>query len=451
MPATFASGSEADWLAVLAVHLDGYLNVLRAALPIMAAARHGSILGVTSGSGWRPADTGAYGCAKRAVASLSWQLGAAAPPGVVINAMSPIAVTRMVTAALARSSPARGQGSAPAATGGLSLGSMPAPDELGPLGAHLVDEAFSWCRGKVIFAAGSEVAVVDPPRLIEAVRFERARSPAHVLEAFTTDALVRAETSQLSGGGSNPRFGPIFDGPTNGELPATPAATCVVVSDRPELSASVAGALERRGLASHVIRAGDATSTFRGAADALAAAIEDLGPVDAVVVAMAARAEHHGVTVRWEDVLAEHAGIVEEVHCDASWARAVADYAARAERPVRLVTLTDATTAGGRSRAQAAAQLARAASKATSERVGAFAVAVETRDRAPELGELAAHLVGSVAALALGGAELVAGAGWFGLRSHPRPGGTVTFGGPDIPEWFDDVLRGLVGPEGGTR
>ena len=60
---------------MLAVHLEGYLNVLDAALPLMAAAGHGRILGVTSGSGWRAADAGAYSCAKRAVAALTWQLG----------------------------------------------------------------------------------------------------------------------------------------------------------------------------------------------------------------------------------------------------------------------------------------------------------------------------------------------------------------------------------------
>ena len=62
---------------MLEVHLDGYRNVLAAALPIMAAAGRGSVLGVTSGSGWRAGDAGAYGCAKRAVASLTWQIGAA--------------------------------------------------------------------------------------------------------------------------------------------------------------------------------------------------------------------------------------------------------------------------------------------------------------------------------------------------------------------------------------
>ena len=67
----FAHGAEQDWLAVLAVHLGGYLNVLDAALPLMAAAGHGRILGVTSGSGWRAADAGAYSCAKRAVAAIT--------------------------------------------------------------------------------------------------------------------------------------------------------------------------------------------------------------------------------------------------------------------------------------------------------------------------------------------------------------------------------------------
>jgi NAD(P)-dependent dehydrogenase (short-subunit alcohol dehydrogenase family) len=98
----FAQGTEEDWLAVLAVHLGGYLNVLDAALPLMAAAGHGHVLGVTSGSGWRAADAGAYSCAKRAVAALTWQLGRRRRRGVTVNAMSPIAATRMVAAALER-------------------------------------------------------------------------------------------------------------------------------------------------------------------------------------------------------------------------------------------------------------------------------------------------------------------------------------------------------------
>ena len=82
-PTSYTGGSDRDWHEVLAVHLDGYRNVLGAAMPLMAAAGRGHILGVTSGSGWRAADTGAYGCAKRAVAALTWQLGRHAPDGVI--------------------------------------------------------------------------------------------------------------------------------------------------------------------------------------------------------------------------------------------------------------------------------------------------------------------------------------------------------------------------------
>ncbi|MFZ2239437.1 MAG: SDR family NAD(P)-dependent oxidoreductase, partial [Gordonia amarae] len=44
-PTGFATGSDADWRDVLSVHLDGYRNILGAALPLMAAAGRGHILG----------------------------------------------------------------------------------------------------------------------------------------------------------------------------------------------------------------------------------------------------------------------------------------------------------------------------------------------------------------------------------------------------------------------
>jgi NAD(P)-dependent dehydrogenase (short-subunit alcohol dehydrogenase family) len=417
-PTNFADGTEADWRAVLEVHLDGYRNVLAAALPLMVAAGYGRILGVTSGSGWRgTVDAGAYGCAKRAVASLTWQLGRAAPPGVVVNAVSPIAVTRMVTAALERAGAAAGNKAA-----GPLFGSMPEPEALGPIAAHLVGDDFSWCSGEVIFAAGSEVARVEPPGLLEVVRTDDAVSIAHALEAVSAKTWVPAEASQLSGGGSNPRLGSIYEPPTD-DLPPAAVSTCAVVADSAEVGAAITAALEARGV------------------KCMTAASLDGLEVDGVVVALAGGAA--SAASGWEAILAEHAGIVDGIHADAMWARAVADYAAANDRPVRLVTVTDAVTAGGRSRAQAAAQLARTARKTTKDRVAAFSISVEAADTAAA--ELAAHLVCSPDAVALSGAELVAGDGWFGLRSHPRPTASVSFAGPAIPGWFDDTLRSIIG------
>ncbi len=434
----FAQGTEEDWLAVLEVHLGGYLNILEAALPLMAQAGHGTVLGVTSGSGWRSADAGAYSCAKRAVAGLTWQLGRQPPLGITVNAMSPIAATRMVAAALERAR----QAGRTSGGGGISFVGMPGPEDLGPLGAYLVDPLFGWCSGEVVFAGGSEVAIVERPRLMEVVRSEGATSLERVLEAFVPRALARSEANQTSDGGGNPRFGPIFSEPAPDQIASPEVRSCVLVSDRPRLVAAIAAALEKRSIKCHRM---DLVGGFPASANALTSAVEAFGPADAVVVAPAGRASVSQAE-GWQQVLEDHRGIVEQIHTDAGWARAVADYSASAARPVHLVSLTDALTSGGRSRAQASAQLARAAKGATGGSVTAFAVSIEEleSEAAPAAGALVAFLLAEPESKVLAGAELAVGSGWLGLRSHPRPLASVTYGGPEIPDWLDGTLRQIV-------
>jgi len=438
----FGQGTEEDWLAVLAVHLEGYLNVLTAALPLMAAAGYGRILGVTSGSGWRAADAGAYSCAKRAVAALTWQLGRQAPSGVTVNAMSPIAATRMMASALERARKAGQSGG-----GGISFLSVAGPEDLGPFGAHLVGEGFGWCSGQVLFAGGAEAAVIDEPRLIEVVRTDHVVSLARLLDVVIPGAFAKVENLQTSTGGSNSRFGSVFDEPAPPEVAPTQARCCLVVSDRPGMAKSLIAALEARSIQCHQI---EPARGFGPAADALNAAVDVIGPIDAVVVAPAGGRSTANPGEGWGRVLAEHGGIVEDIHTDAGWARAAADYAARAGHPVQLATLIDATTTGGRSRAQASAQHARVAAAATEGRVTAFAASVEAPEEVAgqPAGALVAHLFSHSEASALAGAELVVGDGWIGLRSHPRPIGSLTYGGPALPDWLDGTLREIVAATG---
>ena len=437
----FAQGTEEDWLALLSVHLGGYLNVLEAALPLMAAAGHGHVLGVTSGSGWRAADAGGYSAAKRAVAALTWQIGRQTPPGVTVNAMSPIANTRMVAAALER---ARAAGRA-GGGGGLSLSSIPGPENLGPLGAHLVSDDFGWCSGQVLFAGGSEVAVVDRPRLLEVVRTDGVASVEGVLQAVIPRAFVKAEQAQASDGGSNPRFGPIFDEPPAAEAGRAqiPVTSCAIVSDRPVIAAAITTVLEAHAIVCHHV---EAAPGFADAATALQSVVDRSAPVDALVVALAGRAPSGSPRAGWEHVLADHRGMVGRLHADAAWTRAAADYAASADRPVRLLVLTDATTPSGRSRAQASAQLARVAAGATKGRVTAFGVSVEAPEEiaGPSTGELVFQLLCNPNAAELDGAELAVSGGWIGLRSHPRVVGSIVYGGPSVPSWLDVALRDMV-------
>lgn len=471
-PTGFGRGSEEDWRAVLDVHLNGYLNVLSAALPIMAAAGRGTIVGVTSGSGWRAADAGAYSRAKRAVASLTWQLGRHTPPGVTVNAMSPIAATRMVMGALSRagapdtartqaapspsaSRPAPpgqaapsqpppvqappGQAApAPGTTGGLSLASMPDPSELGPIGAHLAAKQFGWCNGRVLFAAGSEVAVVDQPRLLEVLSTEAPASLGQLLADAIPRALAPAESAQAYQGGSNARFGDAFSEADGQAAPATDVRSCAVVANRADGADwidDVIAALEERSIACHRL---DFASGFEAAAHALATVA---GGIDAVVVAL--RGGPAGAAgPPWQRILDEHRGLVDGIYADSTWARAAADTARASGRPVRLVTLTDATTSAGVSRAQAAAQAARVASASTKGAVTAFSVSVEGGGKGA--GELVAQLLTHPDAAGLAGAELALGPAWIGLRSHPRPLGGIAYGGPAVPGWVDGALQEIV-------
>ncbi len=438
-----ARGSEEDWLALLDVHLNGYLNVLEAALPLMAAAGHGRILGITSGSGWRAADAGGYSAAKRVVAALTWQLGRIAPPGVTINALSPIANTRMVRAAFERAQKAGHTGGG----GGLTLDSMPGPEDVGPLGAHVVGDGFGWCSGQVLFAGGPEVAVVDQPRLVEAIRTHDTASLAAVLDAVVPRAFVAAEAKQASDGGANPRFGGIFDAPAPTE--STPAAvrTCAVVCDRPDLSPTLQAALERRSIATVPV---DAAHGFEGSAKSLHAAVNTAGPVEAMIVVLEGHPRTSTALEGWEHVLADHRGIIQPLHDDASWLRAAADYTAETDQPLRLVILTEATTPAGQSRAQAASQIARVAAAGTKGRLTVFTVGLESDAPAAcdAAGELAAHLLSHPDVTPLAGAGLVVREGWIGLRRHPQPIGTVTYGGPAVPAWLDDALREIVASTG---
>jgi NAD(P)-dependent dehydrogenase (short-subunit alcohol dehydrogenase family) len=461
-PTGFGSGTEQDWSEVIDVHVAGYLNVLRSALPLMIAVGAGRVLGVTSGSGWRQVDTGAYGCAKRAVASITWQIGRVLPDGVTVNALSPIAATRMVTSALSRARTPRAGDATPATStrGGLDLGSMPLPEDLGPIAAYLASDRFGWASGNVVFSSGAECAIVAEPTLIEIARADDTRSLSHALSRLVPAALVTAEAAQSSQGASNPRV-PRSVFREAADPPMGSVTTCLVVSDDPDWIAALTGVLGSRGVTCIIVGAGDGAGVysteiatgFDEVSAQVTAADRDQGPIDAVIVAFRPRDSAGTEPCEpWELVLVEHEMITEYLRADGAWYRAVADFSLVNERPVRAVILVDATSSAGRSRAQAATQLSRSAHTATGSRVDACTISVESAAAADVrvAAELAAHLVCGPDTAALSGAELMVDAGWIGLRSHPRPTATISFGGPSTPDWLDDALRRIVPrPTGG--
>ncbi len=245
-------------------------------------------------------------------------------------------------------------GSAPqkrdARTGGLGLGSMPPPEHLGPVGAYLAGDEFSWCNGQVIFSGGSELALITPPRLLEVCRSRDVASLPHALESIIPKAFVTAEAAQATNGGSNPRFPRAFDEPaTDAGAGAPGGGNCVLVTDDPSWGTAVRDALGSQGvkcmgvgaLLEDQLLSAEIAQGFAAVADQLARAARDAGPLDAVVVALRdvrSGADSAPSGDQWRGVLDEHASIAEKIRTDAGWARAVSDYSARESRPVRLVT-----------------------------------------------------------------------------------------------------------------
>ena len=129
----------------------------------------------------------------------------------------------------------------------------------------------------------------------------------------------------------------------------------------------------------------------------------------------------------------------------AAWVRAAARYAAAYwNHTVRVVHLSMVGSNYGEPAAQAIAQLARSANDSSVQpplEACSICVSSDADSDIRAAGHLAARLAGAGDAIALRGAELVVGHGWLGLRSHPGPVATLSFGGPAVPPFIDEVLR----------
>ena len=95
--APIAAISESDWHAMQSVTLDGAFHMCAVVWPLMKSQGHGRIINTTSNAGFAGSETlGAYGAAKLGVAGLTKCLAQeAVGTGITVNAVAPMAVTRM--------------------------------------------------------------------------------------------------------------------------------------------------------------------------------------------------------------------------------------------------------------------------------------------------------------------------------------------------------------------
>src|SRR5207248_11482082 len=122
---------QAAWDRLVGVHVGGHINCVRAVFPVMQRQGYGRILCVTSGAGLQrvAAEAAVYGTAKRVISALAVALARQAPAGVTVNALSPIALTRMVAGPAQEAAASRGSSGGPPRLG-LDFGNIAAAEAL---------------------------------------------------------------------------------------------------------------------------------------------------------------------------------------------------------------------------------------------------------------------------------------------------------------------------------
>jgi NAD(P)-dependent dehydrogenase (short-subunit alcohol dehydrogenase family) len=149
--------TEPEWDDVIRVHLKGSFNTTKFAAAhwrsVAGASAHNRIINFTSGSGLHGAPgQPSYAAAKMGIVGLTYSCAhALARYGVTVNAVSPSAATRMTE------SVPTDRRRAVAAAGDRS------PDNVAPLVAYLASERSGWINGRVLRAAGHEIALYPNP------------------------------------------------------------------------------------------------------------------------------------------------------------------------------------------------------------------------------------------------------------------------------------------------
>jgi NAD(P)-dependent dehydrogenase (short-subunit alcohol dehydrogenase family) len=190
--------SEADWDAVLAVHLKGTFNCTRAASIAMREQRGGRIISMSSVSALGSPGQPNYAAAKAGILGLTWSTAnALAKYGVTANAILPSGATRMIDSTPRGREVFEQTGKWPSE---LAAGTERDPDNVAPLVVYLASDAAQHVNGQAFHSFGYGYTLLAHPEAIRRLDADRRLEP---------DELARLFPSTL-GRGLTPPLGTLF-------------------------------------------------------------------------------------------------------------------------------------------------------------------------------------------------------------------------------------------------
>ncbi len=176
--------TEAEWDAVIAVHLKGTFNCTRAASVAMREQRGGRIVSMSSVSALGSPGQPNYAAAKAGILGLTWSTAnALAKYGVTANAILPSGATRMIDSTPRGRETFEKTGKWPSE---LAAGTERDPDNVAPLVVYLASDAAAHINGQAFHSFGYGYTLLAQPQPVCRLEADRRLTPVELAKFFSS-------------------------------------------------------------------------------------------------------------------------------------------------------------------------------------------------------------------------------------------------------------------------
>lgn len=176
--------SEDDWDAVIAVHLKGTFNMVRHASRQMREQKGGRIVNFTSTSGlFGNSGQANYGAAKDGIAGLTRVVARdLGKYGITVNAIAPVARTRMTETVSDSARAARAQRGITAGAPAMAL--RMEPEDIAPMVAYLCTDAARDINGRFFLVRGGVISLLNDPAPVRTITKRGRWTPEEIQALF---------------------------------------------------------------------------------------------------------------------------------------------------------------------------------------------------------------------------------------------------------------------------